>query len=81
MVLQELQIFNEKIKLNEGLVQENLDTLSPKLLRDKSFKEIYDEVILNLDTYFDLAEEQFKTNTNIGEEKEKHRVLKLNNNA
>jgi len=82
LILQELQVFDEKIRINEGLVQEVFDVLSPKLLIDKSFAEIYEEVTPNLDTYFNLAEKQFRNATNIDkpEEKGQVKVLKSNNN-
>lgn len=77
LVLRELQVFEEKIRVNEGLAKEELDILSPKLLIDKSFAEIYEEVNLNAETYFDLAKQQFESATNIDGQGEKGKVKVL----
>lgn len=83
LVLQELQVFAEKIRINEGLTQEVLDSLSPKLYIDKSFAEIYEEVTANLETYFALAANQFRTATNISRSEEQGPVkaLKINKSS
>lgn len=73
-------MFDKKIRINEGLVEEELEPLSPKQLIDKTFEEIYEDVVSHLDAYFDIAEKQFKTASNISilEEKGQTKVIKPN---
>ena len=65
LVSNELSFFAIKLDIKNGLIKEDLDPLSPKLLSDKSFDEICDLVSSNKDAYFDLVLEQFETATNI----------------
>lgn len=66
----ELETFAHKIDIKNGVVQEELDPLSLKLLMDKSFEEIYAMVSANKEEYFRLAAEQFEAATNIAQSKD-----------
>lgn len=61
VILDELREFGHKIDIKNGVVEEELDPLSPKLLIDKPFSEIYALVFGKKKDYFDLAREQFET--------------------
>lgn len=78
IILNELAIFKQKIEIRKGLVEEELDPLSPKLLTNKPFEEICDLVSANKEEYFKLVREQFESATNIAQEKEngQSRILK-----
>lgn len=78
IILDELAIFKQKIEIRKGLVEEELDPLSPKLLTNKSFEEICDLVSANKEEYFKLIREQFESATNIAQAKEngQSRILK-----
>lgn len=80
LVINELKTFANKMDIQKDLVEEELDPLSPKLLTNKSFEEIYDLVSANKEEYFKLISEQFETATNIAKEKEngQSRILKPN---
>lgn len=77
-VINELKTFANKMDIQKGLVEEELDPLSPKILIDKSFEEIYDLVSANKEEYFKLIREQFESTTNITQAKEndQSRILK-----
>lgn len=78
MIIHELKVFANKMDIREGIINEELDPLSPKKFIDKSFDEICDLVDKNKDEYFKLIEEQFEMATNINIEKGKTKVLKPN---
>ncbi len=77
----ELNTFGTKIDIRKGIVQEELDPLSPKIFIDKPFDEICSLVSANKDDYFRLMREQFETATNINRNSEKvqSKVLKPRN--
>ena len=59
VVIHELREYLSKIANRNGILSKD-DLLSPKLLIDKSFAEIFDLVASNKEEYFKLANEQFK---------------------
>lgn len=75
IISNELNAFGAKIDIRKGLIQEELDLLSPKLLINKSFEDIYTLVSANKNDYFRLISEQFETAVNINETLEKGPVL------
>lgn len=77
-VINELMTFKWKLSMKNGLVQEILNPLSPKILINKPFEEIYDFVSTNKEEYFKLIREQFESATNIAQIKEngQSRILK-----
>lgn len=78
-VINELKTFINKMEVQKGILKEELDPLSPKLLIDKSFEEINSLVSENQDDYFKLISEKFEELTNLSKEKSKSKVLKLGN--
>lgn len=62
--LEELNNFNNKLSIKKGIINEQLDPLSPKILIDKPLEEIEKIVNSNKNEYFKLAQEQFETMTN-----------------
>ncbi len=78
IISNELNTFGTKIDIRKGIVQEELDPLSPKLFIDKSFDEISALVSANKDDYFKLIKEQFETaiDANKALEKGHSKVLK-----
>ena len=81
IISNELNTFGTKIDIRKGLVQEELDPISPKLFMDKSFDEICALISANKDDYFGLIREQFETAINVNgtPEKGQSKVLKPNN--
>lgn len=80
IVINELKTFANKMDIQKGMVQEELDPLSPKLFIDKSFEEICTLVSANKDDYFKLISEQFETAANINKSpKGQSKVLKPKN--
>ncbi len=79
LVINELKSFANKMDIQKGIVEEELDPLNPKLFMDKSFDEICTLVSANKDDYFRLIKEQFEVATNIKIEKGQSKVLKSNN--
>lgn len=61
----ELNIFSKKMDINNGVLEEEVDPLSPKVLIDKSFDEIYDLVYENKEYYFKMINEQFEESAGI----------------
>ncbi len=77
VISNELNAFGAKIDIRKGIVQEELDPLSPKLFIDKSFDEICALVSANKDDYFRLISEQFEIAANINRNpKGQSKVLK-----
>lgn len=68
--------------IQKGILEEELDALSPKVFKDKTFVEIYDLVSSDKEEYFRIIKEQFENATNIKEigEKGKSKILKLKKN-
>lgn len=81
IISNELNTFGTKIDIRKGMVQEELDPISPKLFMDKSFDEICALISANKDDYFGLIREQFETAINVNgtPEKSQSKVLKPNN--
>ncbi len=77
LVINELRTFANKIDIQKGIMQENLDPLSPKLFINKSFDEIFALISSNKDDYFKLAAEQFNNLTNSSSLKEKGQIKVL----
>lgn len=77
IVINELKTFANKMDIQKGFVQEELDPLSPKLFIDKSFDEICALVSANKDDYFRLIREQFEAATNINKAKGKEQAMIL----
>lgn len=77
LVSNELKTFKEKIDIRKGLVQEELDPLSPKLLFDKTFDEIERLVIADKSYYFDLISDKFNEVANPKPESKKPPVKVL----
>lgn len=77
IVINELKNFANKMDIQKGIVQEELDPLSPKLFIDKSFDEICTLVSANKDDYFRMIREQFETATNINRTLEKNQAMIL----
>ena len=63
-VISELIIFKEKLAIKNGLSQEIISLLSPKLLMNETFDTIFELVNLNKENYFSLASFQFNQLTN-----------------
>lgn len=79
-ILGELNTFGTKINIRKGLVQEEIDPISPKLFMNKTFDEICSLVDSNKDYYFNLIKGQFETLTNANQkQEEKPKILRLNN--
>lgn len=81
IISNELNTFGTKIDIRKGIVQEELDPVSPKLFIDKPFDEMCALVSSNKDDYFRLIREQFETAINVNgtPEKGQSKVLKPNN--
>lgn len=77
IVINELETFANKMDIQKGIIQEELESLSPKAFIDKSFDEICDLVSENQDEYFKLIAEQFYGLTNNSTSKEKGQVKVL----
>lgn len=60
IIADELTTFARKIDVKKGLVQEELDPLSPKLLIEKSFDKINNLFLTNRDFYFHLIQSQYE---------------------
>ena len=71
IVAEELNTFAKKIDIKEGLIKEELDELSPKLLLNKSFEEICNMIYTNKKGYFEMISNQFENATNISNSKDK----------
>lgn len=82
IISNELNTFGAKIDIRKGIVQEELDPLSPQKFINKSFDEICALVSANKDDYFRLIREQFETaiNANGTLEKGQSKVLKPRQN-
>lgn len=66
-VISEVKNFKDKINIRDGLVEEDVDLLAPKLLIDKSIGEICSMISSNKEEYFKLMEDQFYDATHISE--------------
>lgn len=64
MIIQDLLKFKRKLAIKKGLISEVLSPLSPKLLINKSFDEIADEISATPDKYFSLMAELFDSTVN-----------------
>lgn len=64
MIIQDLLTFKRKLAIKKGLISEVLSSLSPKLLINKSFAEIADEISAGPDKYFNLMAELFDSTVN-----------------
>ena len=71
LIFSELDNFATNIDIRKGLIEEELDLLSPKLLIDKSFEEISTLVNENKDNYFGTISRQYET---LGELKQEEKV-------
>lgn len=71
LIFSELDNFATNIDIRKGLIEEELDLLSPKLLIDKSFEEISTLVNENKDNYFGTISGQYET---LGEIKQEEKV-------
>lgn len=79
-ILEELNTFGTKINIRRGLVQEEIDSISPKLFINRTFDEICSLVDANKDYYFNLVKGQFENLTNASENQgERSKVLRLSN--
>lgn len=79
IISNELNIFKTKIEIKNGLITEDLDKLSPKLLMDKTFEEISTLINANKEEYFNLIRQQFEDTINLNynlEDLGNSRVLK-----
>lgn len=64
MIIQDLLKFKRKLAIKKELISEVLSPLSPKLLINKSFDEIADEISATPDKYFSLMAELFDSTVN-----------------
>ena len=83
VTVDQLREFQKRMNIRSGILEEEIDPLSPKLLIDKSFTEIFDLVSTNKKDYFELVSEQFREALDFGDVSEKNRVKtfqKENNN-
>ena len=64
IIIQDLLRFKQKLAIKKGLVSEVLSPLSPKLLINKSFAEIADEISATPDEYFNFMAELFDSTVN-----------------
>lgn len=78
-VIKELETFGNRMDIQNGVLEEVLDVLSPELFIDKTFAEIYDLVSSDKEEYFRIIKEQFENATHIKGigEKGKSKVLKV----
>ena len=79
-VINELKIFVNKMDVQKGILEEEVEPLSPKVLFNKTFDEIYTLINANKNEYFNFISEQFISATNINriDEKDQCKVLKSN---
>ena len=79
-VIKELETFGNRMDIQKGVLEEELDVLLPKVFIDKTFAEIYDLVSSDKEEYFRIIKEQFENATHIRrvEEKGKSKILKAN---
>ena len=75
-VINELRNFINKLEVQKGLKEEEIDELSPKEFINKTFEEIYTLVSKDKDKFFDLISNQFHDATNIKLEQGYTKVLK-----
>ena len=75
-VINELRNFINKLEVQKGLKEEEIDELSPKEFINKTFEEIYTLVSKDKDKFFDLISNQFHEATNIKLEQGYTKVLK-----
>lgn len=65
MVLSDILFFIKKIYIKNGLVEEEFDPLSPRLLLNKDFDLISTAIARNKSEYFRFIDEQFKSKNNV----------------
>ena len=65
MVLSDILFFIKKIYIKNGLVEEEFDPLSPRLLLNKDFDLISMAIARNKSEYFRFIDEQFKSKNNV----------------
>ena len=70
--------FAKKIDIRKGLIEEELEPLSPKLLFDNSIEEIENMVESDKEGYFKLASEQYLAISHQKQEKAQSKVLMPN---
>ena len=75
-VINELRNFINKLEVQKGLKEEEIDELSPKEFINKTFEEIYTLVSKDKDKFFDLISNKFHDATNIKLEQGYTKVLK-----
>ena len=75
-VINELRNLINKLEVQKGLKEEEIDELSPKEFINKTFEEIYTLVSKDKDKFFDLISNQFHEATNIKLEQGYTKVLK-----
>ena len=76
-VINELKVFANKMDIEKGILEEELEPLSPKVLINKTFDEIYTLVNSNKNDYFNLISEQFISATNIKNKKDFTLILEF----
>lgn len=76
MVSSQLIEFDKKIKIRKGLIEEEQDLLSPKLLMNKTFEEIENQIGTDIEGYFELIEKQFYDATHINEARKNKQKVK-----
>lgn len=65
MVLSDILFFIKKIYIKNGLVEEEFDPLSPRLLLNKDFDLIFMAIARNKSGYFRFIDEQFNSKNNV----------------
>ncbi len=81
LISDDLLEFAKKIDIRKGILEEDLNLLSPKLFFDKSLEEIENMVESNKNEYFKLARDEYFAMSHQKQDKGQVKALKLNNNS
>lgn len=76
-VIKELRAFANKMDIQKGIGEEEIEPLSPKIFINKTFDEIYALVSRNKDDYFNLISDQFEALTNTKGNNNSDRIRRL----
>lgn len=79
-IISELLTFKRKLEIKNNILQEIINPLSPELLMDQSFDDIYTLINGNKEYYFRLASKQLEEEANITETLKKGLTKVLNRN-
>jgi len=62
-IISELESFINRISIRDGVEEEVLSPINPKVLYGKPFSDVYEEISSNKDYYFSLLQELFEKET------------------